>query len=56
MTELKSNLSQTNKELADKDIDNAELRQRSEQLQQQIRQLMDQKDLLQQQFETVVSR
>ncbi|CAB3230377.1 unnamed protein product [Arctia plantaginis] len=56
VTELKSNLSQANKELADRDIDNAELRQQTEQLHQEIRQLMDQKDLLQQQFEAVVSR
>ena len=56
VTELRNNLSQANKQSADKDADNAELRQHADSLQREIQQLMDEKEQLAQQLETVVAR
>ncbi|KAM3956972.1 uncharacterized protein ACR2FA_009020 [Aphomia sociella] len=56
VTELKNNLSQANKQTADKDMANAELRQQMEGFQHQIQQLTAERRQMSEQLEIVVAR
>lgn len=56
VTELRNNLSQANKQCADKDVDIVELTRRLDSTQHELRQLAEQKEQLAKQLDTVVAR
>lgn len=56
VTELRNTLSQASKHSADKDAENAELRQRADSSQLEILRLAAEKDQLAQQLDTLVAR